>query len=437
MNDSADQDPRPISAVSHGVGLAGLAGLLGWVLVAHLHRMDGPFAATIAIFACGVPMILWSVLVDKVHRHASTGMDWDGAKRPWDQVLDSVMTKLLGLWATWALIAAFYGMGRWYWRDAYLVVMELLIAALPFMLILSIPYVIFVDRRMIRPKDGLLVFGRWLLRRHDPSDDEMLYDHLRAWGVKAFFTAFMIAIVPGNWAEMIRWHESNSITDPVGISRWLIAMMFLFDVAFATVGYVLTCKPLDSHIRTANPYAAGWVAALICYPPFILMGDGGPLDYHPGTAEWTYWLEGHPWLLASVGGVLVVLTAIYAWATIVFGLRFSNLTHRGILTHGPYGWSKHPAYVSKNLFWWLSMMPLLTTGSWVDMIRACALMAVVSGVYYWRARTEERHLLHDPQYVAYADWMERHGPVPRLIGRLRQAMGIRAPIYRAVVGDAV
>ena len=42
-------------------------------------------------------------------------------------------------------------------------------------------------------------------------------------------------------------------------------------VVFATVGYVLTLKPLDAHIRTANPYAAGWMAALICYPPFILM----------------------------------------------------------------------------------------------------------------------------------------------------------------------
>ena len=73
--------------------------------------------------------------------------------------------------------------------------------------------------------------------------------------------------------------------------------MFMIDVVFATVGYVLTMKPLDAHIRTANPYAAGWAAALICYPPFILMGDGGPLDYHPGTAGpdgWTYWLADYP-----------------------------------------------------------------------------------------------------------------------------------------------
>ncbi len=107
-----------------------------------------------------------------------------------------------------------------------------------------------------------------------------------------------------------------------------------------------------------------------------------------------------------------------ALATVVFGIRFSNLTHRGILTHGPYAWSKHPAYVSKNLFWWLASLPFLSaSGSFTDMVRNTALLAIVSGVYYWRAKTEEKHLGADPAYQEYAAWMERHGPLPRLINR--------------------
>ena len=43
-------------------------------------------------------------------------------------------------------------------------------------------------------------------------------------------------------------------------------------------------------------------------------------------------------------------------------------------------------------------------------------MAAVSGVYYLRAKTEERHLGLDPDYVAYSDWMDRNGPVPRFFG---------------------
>ncbi len=182
-------------------------------------------------------------------------------------------------------------------------------------------------------------------------------------------------------------------------------------------------RPLDAHIRSANPFAAAWMAALICYPPFTLMGNGGPLDYHQGTQDWVYWLQGHPLLLGLVGAVLVGLTAFYAWATVAFGYRFSNLTHRGILTHGPYRFTRHPAYLSKNLFWWLSTIPLLTTGSWTDAVRATALMAATAGVYYWRARTEERHLGLDPVYQEYSAWMARNGVVPRAFA---WAMGSRA-----------
>jgi protein-S-isoprenylcysteine O-methyltransferase Ste14 len=158
---------------------------------------------------------------------------------------------------------------------------------------------------------------------------------------------------------------------------------------------------------------------LICYPPFIMMNPGGPLDYHQGTAEWTHWLADYPLATALAGIVLVLLTGIYAWATVAFGLRFSNLTHRGILTHGPYAWTKHPAYLSKNAFWWIATMPFLaTTGNPVDMIRNTVVLAMVSGVYYWRARTEEKHLGADPAYRDYAEWMARNGPIARLAAKL-------------------
>ncbi len=90
----------------------------------------------------------------------------------------------------------------------------------------------------------------------------------------------------------------------------------------------------------------------------------------------------------------MILTAIYAWATFAFGIRFSNLTYRGVLTNGPYRWTRHPAYLSKNLFWWLSAMPfLVTTGSLLEAVRNTVFLGVISAIYYWRARTEEAHLL--------------------------------------------
>jgi protein-S-isoprenylcysteine O-methyltransferase Ste14 len=418
-------DPRPRSAVSTGVGVAGLAGLGAWLLVAWHFGMAGPLSALVALLACGVPMVLWSLLVDRVHRNPTTGIDWDAAPRPLRETLDISLTKLAGLWSTYCAVAIFYAVGRWYWQGQYEFAMGFFEFAAPVLVLLSVPYVLWLDRRLIEPRDGAFALGSLLLGQGE-VDRAALHEHIRQWAVKGFFTAFMISIVPSNYTAVMGADIGAALADPVSLARWLIAAMFLIDVSVATVGYLLTMKPLDAHIRSANPYAAGWTAALICYPPFILMNEGGPLYYNVGTREWSVWLAGHPLALTLVGAMLVALTAIYAWATLAFGIRFSNLTHRGILTHGPYRWSKHPAYLSKNLFWWLSTMPfLVTTGSLTDMVRNTAVLTAVSGVYYWRARTEERHLGADPAYQAYAAWMTRHAPLPRFAAWLR---GDPAPV---------
>ena len=409
-------DPCPPSAVGHGVGLVGLLGLGVWTLVARRYGMDGPYAGFAAVVACGLPMVLWSLLVDKVHRNASTGIDWRGPARPWREVIDISLVKIAGLWATWLAIAIFYCVARWYWSGNYRFSMDLFMAAAPWLLAFSIPYVLWIDRRLVDPKDASYAFGQWVIGgAAGRPDREQVANHARAWMVKGFFLAFMLSIVPGNFASVVDWRIDHAFANPVNLTAFLIAVMFMIDVCMATVGYLLTCKPLDSHIRSANPALGGWVAALICYPPFVLMGAGGPLDYHAGGGEWDMWTQGHTTIQWLLGGWLVLLTAIYAWATVAFGIRFSNLTHRGILTHGPYRWTRHPAYLSKNLFWWFSALPFLTlSGSLTDMVRNCAMLAVTNAVYYWRARTEEAHLSTDPAYRAYSEWMARNAPVPRL-----------------------
>ena len=96
-----------------------------------------------------------------------------------------------------------------------------------------------------------------------------------------------------------------------------------------------------------------------------------------------------------------------------------------MLTNGPYRFSRHPAYLSKNLFWWLSTLPFLVTShSPVDMIRDTVFLGLVSAIYFWRAKTEEAHLLaEDARYRAYHAWMAENGlitaPLARLLGRAK------------------
>ncbi|MDK2760430.1 MAG: protein-S-isoprenylcysteine methyltransferase [Sphingopyxis sp.] len=439
---------RPRSAVSAGVGIVGLAGLVGYLLIARFAPqiaaffgidwgdrgpMDGPNSAIASVLACGVPMVLWSVLVDKVHRNPSTGIDW-AQRRPWRDTIDISLTKLAGLWATWGLIALIYATMRYYWEGNYAFSMNLLETVAPWLLLVSVPYMLWLDRRMIEPRDGCWQFGRWLIAPGQPVDGRAIGHHLRAWTVKGFFTAFMLSIVPGNFSSLVTVPMSEVFANPYMTGLWAINFLYLVDVHIATVGYILTLRPLDAHIRTANPYGMAWVAALVCYPPFILM-NGGPLDYQVAGSDWGYWLAGHDNLLILWGVVLVALTAVYSWATMAFGIRFSNLTHRGVITHGPYKYTRHPAYISKNLSWWVGSLPFLVTdGGWIEGARNVILLGMVSGVYYWRAKTEERHLLADPAYVAYWNWAQANAAIPRFFAKLT---GRARPLIRLDPDDRV
>lgn len=429
--------PRPPeSDVSSSVGIAGLLGLAAWVLfcrayplIAETLNLDGPrevlsgpYAALAAIAFTAGPMALWSVLVDRVHQRPSTGIDWS-LKRPLAETLPISFVKIAGLWATWAGIAALYCLARWYWNGDYLFAMNVLAVAMVPIVVLSVPYVIWLDRFLLEPKDPTWHFGAMLIAR-EPWEAEPIKKHWRAWIIKGFFSAFMISIIPGGFAVIVQAQPAEIINNPVEIGMLLVTLLFMIDVQIGTVGYLVTFRPLDAHIRSGNPFLAGWIAALLCYPPFAwgVFGAGGVLNYELNGAKWDYWLVSSETMLWLWAAWLVVLTAIYAWATFIFGIRFSNLTYRGVITNGPYRYTRHPAYVSKNLYWWCFFMPFLaTSGSLVDVIRNCFFLAVVNAIYYWRARTEEAHLLaEDPKYREYHAWMEEHGVITAPLARLKR-----------------
>jgi protein-S-isoprenylcysteine O-methyltransferase Ste14 len=436
----------PPSDVSTGVGLAGLAGLFAWIAFCRAYPeiaagigldggigaergvLSGPYAALAAMMFTALPMALWSVLVDKVHLRASTGIDWS-CPRSLAEVLPVAVIKLVGLWATWALLAAFYALARWYWSGNYLFAMEVLSFAIFPLVTLSVPYVIWLDRYLVEPRDGCFHFGAFVvgggLIGREQWDGAAIAKHWRAWAIKGFFGAFMISILPPGFAQLVEANPAQLIANPVEFVMLLVTLLFVIDVQIGTVGYLLTLRPLDSHIRSGNPFLAGWLAALLCYPPFVwgIIGpDNQVLSYEFATPGWAHWFAGNDLLIWSWGALLIVLTGIYAWATVVFGIRFSNLTYRGVLTHGPYRFTRHPAYLSKNLFWWASVLPfLVTSGSPLEALRNCVFLLVVNAIYYWRARTEEAHLLaEDPKYAEYHAWMEERGLITAPLVRLRR-----------------
>lgn len=450
----------PPSDVSAGVGLAGLLGLFAWILFCRNYPvfahwaglggefspergvLSGPYAAIAAMAFTAGPMAAWSVLVDRVHLRASTGIDWS-RQRSIAEVLPVSCVKITGLWATFAILGALYAMCRWYWDGQYLFAMQVLgVAVLP-LAALAVPYVIWLDRRMAEPRDYTWHFGALLLGQPGWERGEIA-KHWRAWIIKGFFGAFMISILPPGFAYVVESDLAAILARPVELAMLCITLLFVIDVQIGTVGYLFTLRPLDAHIRSGNPFVAGWLAALLCYPPFVwgLIGANNQvLSYEVNVESWGHWLSGSEALLWVWAAWLVFLTAIYAWATVAFGIRFSNLTYRGVLTNGPYRHTRHPAYLAKNLYWWFSVLPfLVTSGSAVDAVRNTFFLLVVNAIYYWRARTEEAHLLaEDPKYREYYDWMERYGTITAPLTRLKRRLlggGRPAPTEAGVAEPA-
>lgn len=427
-------DRPPQSDVSSWVGLVGLVTLVACIAIARAWPeiggaigfgadrgpLSGPNAALLTMVLTGLAMAAWSVFAEKVHRRASTGIDWKNP-RPISEIIEISTTKLAGLWATWALIGFLYYLGRWYWEGQYQFSMGVIgWAAVP-MFLLSVPYVIWLDRVMVNPKDHAWHFGALLIGR-ESYDLHEVKKHWRAWIIKGFFSAFMISILPMGFAHIVEADIGHVLHNPVEAGVLMFEFLFVIDVQIGTVGYLLTMRPLDAHIRSGNPFLAGWVAALLCYPPFVyaFMGNGGVIQYEYNTSGWGHWFAGNDVLLWAWAAWLAFLTACYAWATMIFGIRFSNLTYRGVITNGPYRFTRHPAYLSKNLFWWCSTMPfLVTSDSLTDAIRNTVFLGVVSAIYYWRARTEEAHLLgEDERYREYHAWMEHKGPITSRLAKL-------------------
>ena len=111
-------------------------------------------------------MVLWSIFIDKVHQRPSTGIDWS-ISRPIADVLDTSIIKVASLWATWALIAAIYALCRFYWDGNYLFSMQMFEAAIIPLILLSVPYIVWLDRYLVNPRDGVWHFGARIAGRDE------------------------------------------------------------------------------------------------------------------------------------------------------------------------------------------------------------------------------------------------------------------------------
>ena len=402
------QTTLPASCTSLRINLIGLASLIVVLLWLRSSGSLSPLQASLVVLcAYAAPIMVLELLFLKTWRRQSTGLVF---ARPAAWNLPRVVTRLLGYYATLGCVASFYLLFPAYTfsPDAlYAPYWQLLLQVWPWLILLAVPYFLLLDGYMREPRDAYWQVGRLLKGYFHDVQAQVLIQHFLGWLVKAFFLALMYSYLAGDVTYFRNVSFEVVFLDFQASYDFLWRSLFMLDVILSAVGYILTLRILDAHMRSVEPTVTGWVAALVCYAPFWAIVYREILNYDGDDFTWGTWLAEHPQLYVAWGSVILLLIVIYVLSTVSFGLRFSNLTHRGIITNGPYRYCKHPAYVSKNISWWLISIPFISTGSHFETMLHCLMLLAVNMIYFIRARTEERHLSRDPVYVQYALAMNR------------------------------
>ncbi|CAG9215365.1 isoprenylcysteine carboxylmethyltransferase family protein [Burkholderia gladioli] len=415
LSDVGARPPR--SATPFTVGLAGIGAALAVLWFSRDGSLlSGAGRGFAACFAIIVVVASYELFVARAYLRPSAGLAAE-AIRPMS--FARVAMRLAGLGSIYAGIAFIYWLLPEYHGDFYKPFWSLCAMLAPYFAVGAPLYFAWMDARQREVDDAYLCWARFVFRGQKPESWSSVREMLAGWGVKAFFLPLMFVYVSSN-ADHLTASLTALQSAPYSLAtfRFLYELAFTMDLLFGSVGYLCTFRILDSHVRTVEPTALGWLVALVCYQPFWSLISDRYIRYE-GTLFWDNWLAGVPLIQCLWGAAIIALVLCYALSTISFGLRFSNLTNRGIITSGPYRFTKHPAYLTKNLSYWMISVPFVGALGWQVALAHCAALLAVNGIYFMRAKTEERHLMRDPEYRAYAAWIAQHG----LFARIRQVFG--------------
>ena len=362
----------------------------------------------ICLLAILIPLWVHDFFIIQIHKRTSTGLSVPRGQTNRQRIV----IKLIGFYTTLLLILLAYNLFAPVYQYSasatifYNHFFYLLDLMAPFILVLGFFYFIEIDRRQENPCDAYWHMGCFVTGQWKKVNAVILKEHARVWFIKAFFTPFMFASLVQYVQEFIsfNWKDISFFS----FHNYLLNLCYSVDILYGVLGYILTFRLLDTHIRSTEPTCLGWLTCLACYHPLASIFGINRFPYDDGF-NWNHWFALTPGLYYISASVILFLTVVYALATVAFGYRMSNLTYRGIITSGPYRFTKHPAYLCKVASWWLIYLPFFSVDGPLLALKHTANLSIISLIYYLRARTEENHLSNYPEYVAYANWINERG----------------------------
>lgn len=405
----------PPSSSSFAINLAGgvtylltIIGLSYWFSDLHIF-----YHALIGILIAMIPMIAGEFLILKVHKRPAVGLTPPSPPNP-----KRAKTKIAGFLVSLGLLAALYYIIPYYHLPQYQnALVFLAVIGLPFA-VLGCIYIEYTDCRLSDPDDNLWHFGNLVTLQTKKVDYRRVVKHLKSVLLRGYFLPMMFVFLMGNISEMGNYGAgfmesfSGDIlqSEIFKIVMTCYSLLFAMDAMFGTIGYIAVFKVMDSDIRSTEPTFLGWLVCIICYEPFadilfLLFVFTSLFQENP----WSIWLADHQTLLILWGALIIIVSSIEAVATLSFGIRFSNLTYRGLISNGPFRLTKHPQYISKLVNRFLVFIPFLRPENPMETFYALLAYSILVLIYYLRAKTEENHLSRYPEYVEYANWVNKHG----------------------------
>ena len=387
-----------------------------------------PFIATALILSTylffyktsltNVELVLLIVLVTSVYFCSSelTRRTWSFAHRPQQRistVIDHTITRFLGM--VLGIVAILFAVWLFpeYNQPHY---RRLLFEAVPLFLASFIPLslvIIFLTEYLLGEKrDGTYQFGLIARFRWSEVEGKAFRAGVLEWLVRGIFLLINFFAVSTLLAR-VRSRELPDLSD--GFVQFVMnidSMIFMLILLVILPGYLFASRLIGTEVKKVDSTWFAWAITLSSYSPLNAAVYSAWITYRPlsdvyeNTHVWGVIGAVHPTVLYCLGALILIAALFHLWGEAILGARSSNLSMRGIITNGPFAFTKHPVYVSKCIQWACIYLPILNGIGFLDATRSGILFILVCVVFGARALAEERLLAEDENYVAYARMMD-------------------------------
>ncbi len=330
-------------------------------------------------------------------------------------VASNTLTKFMGVALGVAGMLLCYWLFPEYARGSYpLLFSQAVPWVLSVMLPLSFLVILFTEYRLGAQRDGTYQFGLVARLRFDEVNPRILMNGVLEWLVRLVF----LTINFSSGYILIARIRADSFPNPSGdLVQFVMSLdTIIFALIIFTIlpGYLFASRLIGTEVRAVDRTWFGWAITLSSYSPINAAVYTAWISYRPQSGAfddapvWAALGDVHPLVLYTLASGILLTGLTHLWSEATMGIRSSNLSLRGIITTGPFAFTKHPVYVSKCIQWGLIFLPVLNAIGILDALRSGLLFLLVCVVFAARALAEERLLASDPNYVAYARHMDTH-----------------------------